>query len=350
MGNLYLGPDHDHSPPNPFWTNPAIVMASTVFHAGDKPTLQVVTRNHGDAPAPNTEVELFWADPSTGFLALPERRIGLSSGLVDPRSGTSGIDGSLTLNFGWGTAPGEDGVPPEAASTNGGHVCLLARAKCTALDEHYDEAHPTSDPLTAIHNVHVHAAGLMGSAAGNAGAGGKGERERFFAFAATNIFGEAVGTRLEAVPLDPTKDREKLEHLLAIPTVHEIASRRGKFRAPAEVQLTLGKETVVPPERLLKSRRSPEAALGKAAASYRLGHTGVLGSALAKALTAAPATCNEITLDLLPFEIRQGLLSVVPGGEDGDISVVEIHHVTTEKQPRLIGGLTVVYQTARNMF
>ncbi len=66
---IYIGPDSTQAPPNPFWTNSAIVPPSQDLVVGVTVSINVTVQNTGDTSPPST-LELYWSDPTTGFQAV----------------------------------------------------------------------------------------------------------------------------------------------------------------------------------------------------------------------------------------------------------------------------------------
>ena len=348
---LYIGPDStatagDHvNPPAVNWLNPDISITPQDpnqeygLQVGTTYNIVVTVRNHGALASPaSTTVQLYWSDPSAGFV-IPNppldaaQKIGEQQGSV-PASGST--DGFQTFPFQW--TP--DGT---ALGTNSGHVCLLARvayqgaaAPCGTPNERYDSTAPYADRMSAIHNVQLTPMMMM--------------RRRHimeFAFALPNPERIELQTRLVVTPLHPERDHHRLVNLLGIYRVQDYLKGGGAFREPAEVGVALGKERLI---------ARPQALGGHAfhpgcPPRNRLNHTGVLLPELAQALRDhAEKFDRERLIDLVPNETRQGILRVVSEGNPGEIHAVDIRHETIGEQPRLIGGLTVLYRTVDNHF
>jgi len=324
--NIYLGNSIESAPSDPYWGNPAIVPPATVTEANGI-TIPVTVRNHGDA-APATSLELYWSDPTTGFIALPSRRIGTSFTFASIPAATAvpPADGSATHAFAW--------VPPaEAATLNGGHVCLLARARMEAppgarcMQQSYTNT-PQTDPRSAIRNIHVV----------------QGMRRKAFAFAATNLPRQENESLLFIRPRDPKVDRRRLEALAEDPLVHELlAHRQVRFVAPAAVRVGHGREQLqIPYEALEKELRVPTftrlGPMDEQAAAQLLEPGGKLIECLAE----------PVPLALKPLERRLMTLHVEMRDVDHAAYVVDVEHRGADGAA--IGGLTVIFVAPHDFF
>lgn len=333
--SLYLSHvDHDHAPPSPFWRNEAIEIASTTVTVGDEPTITVSVKNIANTTAVNTTCELFWSDPTTGFMAT-NAIDSLKSGNVGPRSAITMIDGEWRPTFDWT-------VGQDSRDTNGGHVCLLARISCSAFEENYDEMSPQTDSLSAIRNLHVNMARAAAAAERD-----ETSRERFFGFSATNTFSQGMGTQITAKPLDPNKDQDRLREIAnAVPELRRELLCGRRFAVPDAVRMHLGIERLIPHPAQLFGTHEAGVKCAPGRPGPRLSRTGPIDMRLALQLVADKSKTDACKVDLLPYEHRLAMVSVNPGGKPGDFSVVDISHWTTEKTPRPIGGLTVIQQNA----
>lgn len=372
---LYLGAPIGQPRPNPFWTNPAIKPNADQFDIDDidvagysdelDPALtqhiRVIVNNSQDYPI-GALVELYWSDPTTGFFADSSRIIEyVRATTTDPGQPIANITvggataaghGSNVANFTW--VPYLD--DPGAAAINGGHVCLLARVSHNEAPQPgggacggnmYDAASPTTDYRSAIHNIIL--------VAGGAGA----TKKMKFAFAATNPFSQAVGTRLSVRALTPEKSKPALEQLLAPARNYRFAAQGRQFGVPNALGVALGHERVLArqarptftnTQRMLSLSRKgvpPRTPLWHAP---RLGHTGVLTEERDLFLRGSKHPEGERqSLDLLPHEIRQAVVAIEPSSH-ADLFAFEVVHETTEPHPRLIGGITFIYRTRRALF
>jgi hypothetical protein len=155
--DIYIGPDSSHAPPTPYWTNSAIVPPSDVLTRDTAVIISVTVQNSGNV-SPASTLELYWGDPTTGCLAVASHLIGrvgdVSTWTVPTYTVIPPADGTITTNFAW--------TPDAAAfSTNGGHVCLLARTEfnsspgggCPNIS--WDGTAPQADPHSGIRNIQV---------------------------------------------------------------------------------------------------------------------------------------------------------------------------------------------------
>ncbi|HEX3696152.1 MAG TPA: hypothetical protein VH374_12280 [Polyangia bacterium] len=346
--DIYLGPSRLQAPPTPFWTNPAIAPPSDSLTQGSAVTIQVTARNHGTDDAPSTQAELYWSDPTTGFMAVAANLIG-SYNFPSILGATTipAMDGEVAVNFPW--------TPPAAAvTTNGGHVCLLARlhnltppSGATCAEQIYS-ADPPTDPLSAIHNIHVYAPPGPPPPPPAGGGGGGGNRRMFFAFAATNTLRDREDTKLLVRVLDPAKDRAHLEALIASGALGRTSSRCCvKFGLPKAVLVAEGRErVVVAPEHLAAARSDAHVCVP------RLGRLGPLNAERAKVLVAPGTSFMEPRgahdLKLIPGELRQIIIQVEPCDRDNVIYAVEVDHRSSDGHP--IGGLVVVFVPPQNFF
>lgn len=326
--NLYIGDSLGAAPPTPFWQNPAIQPPVSITE-GSPITISVFVRNNGTDDAPATLLQLFWSDPTTGFVAVdPGRKIGevvfptiLGATTPPPE------DGVVSRVFAW--TPGAD-----AASLNGGHVCLLARAAMQAppgdarcAQQAYTAA-PSTDARSGIRNIHV-----IGGA-----------KKMAFAFAATNTLLDLEKTKLFIRALDPKKDRKKLEALVADPMVDEaLSARQVKLAAPKGVRMAPGRERYrVPLEPRKATRAFPTfSKLGPLSEEQ-------LKYMIEPQKKLLDVGSKPIELNLLPGERHQTLVQVEPREQHSTAYVVEIDHQGADGRP--IGGLTLVFISPRDHF
>ncbi len=338
MCDLYLGDTNARAttPPNPFYTNPCIQSPTYVFTPGTDYPINVVLQNHD----PNTGcsaalVDLYWSDPTTSFLIVAANQIAATGTPVQPISFAPTFppgDASATFPFTWTSA-----AIATASGTNGGHVCLAAIASCTSADcvapppSGPGDTANVASPQVAIHNVHVNPPPPAPPP------GPKPRRIRPFFFGATNG-GRAGGlTRIVARAYNPDneEDRVKILYLAGLPSVQQAYGRCLKFGLPAEVLLALGTESVVAPSK----------------GSARLGFTGPVVGEFADELVKRSwgkavghhAATKEV--DLIPRQVQQAAVEVIPRENDGRIYAVEISHELLVKgaAPVVLGGLTVLF-------
>lgn len=343
--DLYLGPSHDQAPPNPYWTNPAISPTTTSMTVGTGITIHVTARNHGTDAAPPTLVELFWSDPTTGFPAVASRLIGsyiFQDTNIPPDAilGATSIppaDGEATVPFAWTPTA-------EAAGTNGGHVCLLARLSMASppaggCEQQIYTNSPTTDPRSAIHNVHVYAA--------KSAVGAGSDEAMGFAFAATNTLPHLADTKLSVRVLDPklADHRRRLQLVMSQRAIHDtLAKRQLKFAVPNGLLVGQGRECVQLPAAMLRN-----AGRGVQTPLPRVQRTGPVSAQLLSRLLnpgtkLAEPKARAIDLNLLPGEIRQTLVQVAPARVDNAVYAVEVEHRGADDTP--IGGLTILFVPA----
>jgi|GEM_PF-2005488 len=376
---LYLGAREAEPRPSPFWTNPAIKPIASQPDADDLPglideldpnftqTIKVTVKNQATYDIAST-LDLYWSDPTTGFIADPTRLIETQYPIVPARDTLAGVDGSFAALFSW--LPSTTSAP----STNGGHVCLLARTSHNSVAApggscgggYPDDSAPSTDFRSAIHNIVLVA-------------GGWHMKRLHFAFAATNPLPKAVGTKLLVRPLIPERDTRELERLLEPTRNYTFASLGNRFGVPGALGLALGHERALArPVRALVSKRSEktcsrcidrcgtcpsctghcEKLLPKRENEPlqqrlqmrvpRLGFSGVLSDEFAERLGGQDKPAESLSVDQLPFEIRQSIVTLEPGG-DADLYAFEVIHETTEAKPRLLGGLTFMFRVRKDL-
>ncbi|MEZ4228824.1 MAG: hypothetical protein R3B89_06655 [Polyangiaceae bacterium] len=352
--DIYLGPDRANAPPAPFWTNPAIDPPTLALTEGIPYTIQVTARNHGTDDSPETRLELYWSDPTTGFMAVPSRMIGETLLVVPAGIALPPSDGQIAFNFSW--TPDSN-----ATSTNLGHVCLLARLRNisppvdTSCSQQVYGPDPTIDPLSAIRNVHVYAPPPPPPDGG--GEGGEFKKFMAFAFAATNTLQHTAKTRLLVRPLHPEKHEKNLRWLAADPAIHRgLGGRCLKFAEPKGVLVAAGRERILVPRRVW-DHRHPFKALDKRLAAmspdkYRLSHLGPVQTNHIEHLLAPKTKPVEAgkaeDVELLPGEMRHTMVLVEPADLDGAAHIVEVEH--TGPDGERIGGLTLVFLPPCNWF
>jgi hypothetical protein len=331
---IYIGLDSTQAPPTPFWANPAIVPPSDTLTVGTTVSINVTVQNTGD-PSPPSTLELYWSDPTTGFMAVNLiGRIGDTSVWTVPfHTDLPPVDGSATTAFAW---------TPNAAAlgTNGGHVCLLARTQFNTSPSNpscpnvsWDPISPQTDPHSGIHNIQlVPAFGLH-----------RKPHRFYFAFAATNSTKDGRPGLLHVRFLDPKVDEERarLEQVLFQPYIERRLCGRGRITAPKAVLLGAGRESLVMPQRLLVDATLRD----QHVCVPRLGNLGRFTPEQAKALLAPGYRFEEATkphtVDLAPAESRQIILELI-GQEEGEHTyAVEVLHTTAEGKP--IGGMTILF-------
>jgi hypothetical protein len=344
MCDLYLGDTNARAttPPSPFYTNPSIQSPTYVFTQGTAYPINVVLQNHDTAAGcTGALVNLYWSDPATSFMIVGANQIPATGTPVLPIAAATTIppaDGSTTFPFSW--------TPdPTAAGTNGGHVCLAAIASCTTTDCIAPppcgpgQAATTGSPQVAIHNVHVNPPPPPPPSPRPGGP----RRPPPFFFGAANGGKLAGLTRVVARAYNPDneEDRLKILHLAGLPAVQQAYGRCMKFGVPAEVLLALGAESVVVP------------AL-RGGSTVRLGFTGPVEAEFAEELVkrswakAAGHHASTKEVELVPRQVQQTAVQVVPKEDDGRIYAVEISHELVIKgaAPVVLGGLTVLFAAA----
>ncbi len=343
--DIYLGPDRANAPPTPFWTNPAIIPPTTSLTEGLPYVIQVVARNHGTDDSPETHLELYWSDPTTGFMAVAARKIGEVNLVVPGGISIPPTDGQIAQNFSW--------TPDSTATgTNGGHVCLLARMENISApsnpscSQQFYGPDPTVDPLSAIRNVHVYAPPPPPPAPDGGGDGGGFKKFMAFAFAATNTLHGTAKTRLTVRHLNPEKDEKNLRWLAADPAIHRgLGGRCLKFAEPKTVLVGEGRERIIVPRRVWDARGKDKRLIEMSPDKYRLSHLGPLSTNYIEHLLA-PRTKPEdagkpMDVELLPGEMRHTMVLVEPAEKDGVAHVIEVEHTGPKGEP--IGGLTLVF-------
>ena len=347
--DIYINPTYWTTPHTPEYANTAIDVGpgGITFsqNPGDPPRiLQVTVRNHGTDDSPSSRLELFWANPGTGFTLMGQ--IDISKFVVVPGGDGISTDGSSTENFSF------DPYAAGVGTTNGGHVCLLAQVQNESSPTlpcmpqgHEAPSAAATDARSAIRNIHVDAPPPAPKHAPPPGGHGKGMS---FAFSAADPSPREEESRLEIRALDPVKDRERLRRLMADPAVfHALACRRGRFAMPEAVLAAEGIERVVLPRPVVVLRNLYEAPRNLP----RMGNLGPLSSATATRLLPSRAKFAEakepLALRLAPCEIRQMMVHVVPSGED-HFYAVSVEHCGAKD--RAIGGLTMIFVPPPEVF
>jgi hypothetical protein len=350
MCDLYLGAPNSRTstPPNPVWENPSIISSTYTFVENTTYSLTVQLQNHDTvAGCAGAEVDLYWTDPTTGFVLQAANLIGATAGSIGTATAIPPADASSNFAFTW--TPGSD-----AAGTNGGHVCLAAIAGCNSADcgevvpyrTPPNQTPDLSNVQVAIHNVQVNMPAPGAPPPPSGGGHGHGPPPPAmspgsgpFFFGATNS-GQVAGiTRITARAYDPANasDRYNLVQLASLPSVVAAFGPKAKFGVPEQVHLGLG------PEALLLRQD------GKGGG--RLGFTGPVSQEFAKDLVrgrwnkGAGRKGSTQEIDLLPYQVQQVGVSVVPGHEDATLYAVHIAHelLVKGKKPLYIGGLTVIF-------
>lgn len=145
---LYLGSGRFGAPPRPATeANDALWMSSYEVKVGAQVFGQLRVHNLGTDNSPSTHVELFVSD-SDGYPTAANRLI-FETNVVVPGAANGGSPGEWAQNYSY------------SFPTVGRHV-LLARvennsppAGAGCSSQGYDVSHPTTDPLTAVHYIHV---------------------------------------------------------------------------------------------------------------------------------------------------------------------------------------------------
>ncbi len=345
---IYLGTGRSASPLPADYGNDSIGVSGAPLTEGEAILIPVTAYNHGDV-SPPTSVELYWSDPTTGFLAVSTRLIGKTN-LPDGVPSASTVpptEGSIATNFPW--APDSN-----ALGTNGGHVCLLARlnnlaapSDGTCSQQTYNSASPATDPLSAIHNVQI----IAPPSPKPAPPGPRRHWPIWFAFAATNTLRDHEDTKLIVRVLDPARDREKLQGLVASPAIDRaLACRNLKFAVPNGVQIAEGRERIITP---LPPAQFPVHHGGTHTCTPRISRLGALTAQLAPHLIAPGTKLIEaghgaIDFKLLPGEQRQTLIQVEPGDHENAVYAVEVAHEGANGHA--IGGLVLLFVPPHNYF
>lgn len=349
MCELYLGPTGSYSgtPPTPFWTNASIEVGTGSFNRGTAYPIPVTLQNH-QVGAMNgcmsSVVKLYWADPVTSFTCVASQEIPITTGqpAVQPISGASSFgDSSVVFNFTFSPDASVFGT-----GTDPGHVCLLGAGFCASTDCSATAPEPVTpgnnpdvtNNRIAIHNIHVQdpMPGMIRHWP---------FRTWPFFFGAAHGADVAGRTRLVARAYDPRDegDRVRILELVAMRGVRAALGPGAKFAVPAEVHLGLGLENIL---------LTPAKAF--AGPAPRLGYTGTVRPELADDLirgawtkaTAGHAPAESV-LEMVPHQIRQAGIHVVPHGPDRDHThayAVEVRHeLITKAGPVVMGGLTVIF-------
>ncbi len=341
--DIYINPTYWITPHPAEYGNLAIDVGAggTNFIQGVARTVRVTVRNHGTDDSPNSRLQLYWADPSTGFTLM---------GQIDADK--------------FGTAPGGDGIAidgewpenfafnPDATvvGTNLGHVCLLARVQNTtspggacSVQSYVTPA--ATDARSAIRNIHVSAPAPSPRPSPPPGGGPGGMH---FAFAASNNLAGVEDTRLEVRALDPAQDKERLATLFSDRALfHTLAKRHVKLSIPDGVRIAEGRERIVLP------RPSVILRSGEHCHGYpRIGRLGPLSDRRAAKLlfpnTKLMDAKKPIDLKLIPGEMRQMIVHVVPCKGERPFYVIAVDHKTAEGYP--IGGLNLVFIPPPTLF
>ena len=341
--NLYINPTVWPSDPHPaeYWNGAIDLHGSSNFTQGASRPITVTVRNHGTQTSPLSLMELFWSDPSTGFVAMNSRKIPSDqNGII---LGSDGIDdGVLPFDYNW--TPDLSIVFP-----NGGHVCLLARVSnigapaLPCMMQTYDAASPATDWRSAIHNVQVIAPPPPPPppGGGGGGGGGRGCLPLNFAFAATNTLRGLEDTKLEVRALDPVKDRDRLLSIANNKVVHQaLCCGQRKFRQPDAVLVAEGRERVILPPRVLAGQFEHPQCIP------RIGRLGPLSVKRIDRLVMPGTRLMEhkgpIDLKLHTGEMRQTLVQLRHTCQDERAAfAVDVNHKGADGQ--VIGGLVLVF-------
>jgi hypothetical protein len=346
--DIYIGNSRSEAPPNPFWQNPAIDPPSTTMTEGDSVSIAVTVRNHGTQDSPDTKLQLYWSDPTTGFAAVAGRKIGeFDFSQIDAAITFPASDGVASHNFAW-TVTG--------STVNGGHVCLLARVRNNsapadmACSQEIFGSDPTTDKLQGIRNIHVNEMAMFRADPSDPDRGDDGKFMQF-AFAATNTLLDTEDTQLTVRVLDPSKDREALQTLVSDRLVDRaLRRRRLKFAVPNALLVAPGRERVLVPNFLALGKDPREGR--PAPCAPRLSRTGPLSLRRFKHLVAPGEKAAEakkpIDLKLLPGEMRQTIVQIERSGKDKAVYAVEVRHESAKGKP--IGGLTILFVPPHDYF
>jgi hypothetical protein len=350
--DIYIGDTRAAAPPSPFWQNPAIQPPADNLTQGVPVVINVYVRNHGTDDAPSTRLQLYYANPTTGFMPIGQIEgdwdfdgSAADRPIIPGATLIPAADGVVHHPFAW-TPPGMATLP------NGGHVCLLARVYNLAsppddrcVQEIYGASPPT-DKLQGIRNIHVIAPPPSPSPAPG-GPGGDDRGFMAFAFAATNTLRNTDDTRLTVRALDPKNDRGRLETLVADPAIDKVLrNRRLTFGTPNAVLLTEGRE------RTLHTLGAPVGGKQLHCCPQRFTHLGPLSAQHVEHLrlpgTKAHEVKKPIELKLLPGEARQTIVAIEPSGRKKVAYVVEVQHESADN--RAIGGLTLIFVPPHDYF
>jgi hypothetical protein len=338
---LYLGSAQGVARTYDFWANPAIDPgASNDLDPNFMQTIQVTVGNQATYQVPST-LDLYWSDPTTGFHADPARMIGTDTPLCPPHNSLTGTDSQTVVAYSW--LPGAT-----AAGTNGGHVCLLALTSHNPAPVpgggdcgggYPDAAAPTTDFRTAIHNIQLVV-------------GGAHRKSLHFGFAATNPFRVEVGTKLCVRPLTPEHHAQEFERLLAPQRNYAFVECGTRFGNPSHIGLVLGPERILaqPYKTVFADKGDERYHRHPLLRSPRLGFTGPLTNEVEVMLRGPNQRYEEcLHFDLLPFEVRQAIVTVEPS-EGPDLFAFQVIHETTEPKPRLLGGINFIYKVRKRLY
>ena len=328
--------------PNPSYANPAIAVLDVVNNVSTPVVrdangfidvlsgqyqVTVNLYNAGASDATNTTVELWWAQPST---ATPLATIAMATA-VGATTGT--VPAASTFLSSFATTWNVD--TSSLATTNGGHVCLWARAynqgSSVCATFAYDQSNPFGDWYSAVQNVIISSVMMFQS------------RRWSFGFLAGNPSRFGCENVLSARALDPLveADRERLVGLSSMQRVRSKLGRCTSFGVPASVSIGLGRETLQAPP------IPPVGGLGPAAA---IGNLGPLRHDLAEHLLgdtvhhAAGKRPAEYRAHLAAGQIQHAVVQVEPHGDAGEVHAVEINHmVETPHGAVFVGGLVVLF-------
>jgi hypothetical protein len=359
---IYLGPDRFTTPLDPDYFNIAIQLSDEPIVVDQAVLITVFVSNHGDQ-SPPTSLELYWTDPTTGFIANPWQLIGeVDFPAIPPASVLPPADGVVSVNFSW--TPGRD-VP----DTNGGYICLLARLSnltspgCECTQQMYDSAHPATDPLSAVYNVQIVVTAPDPGDSRDSGDLGDPSDPResrelirspmYFAFAATNTLG-LEETLLDVRVLDPKQDRAKLAALVARPSIDRTLSRRNlRFGVPNGVQVGEGREGVIVTPSSVYHAADQKRAVLRPASVPRISRLGVIDPKHVPRLLLPRTRFLEakdggIAMNLLKGEQRQTFVRVEPGKNENEVYAVEVSHKGVDGQA--IGGLILLFVPPHRYF
>jgi hypothetical protein len=300
----------------------------------------------GDVNAP-VHVRLYWCGPNAGAPAQAQTPI---CDQLNPPVPLEGVP--ITVHLDNAAHPNGDtsatvSWTPSASilgTAASAHGCLFAQLQ---LDEIFPDYPLVSNPadwdpthtLNAQHNLEL----VQVS---------KGTKSLKFAFGVGQPTDKIVPAKLRVEAL--SADDLQFVQVLRANAVTAKAIKRGRLVAPGGVSLTLGLERVIARELpLAASANKRSKGNVRLVPAIRLGHTGTLSDAIAKALAASRAASIH-KLELLPGELRQAIVEItIPrSAKKGDIlgAVVLNETIPTRTRngkigaTRLIGSVGVAVQ------
>lgn len=340
------------------------------LHMGQLYPTKVTVHNSGMKPAPAT-VKLWVCPPGTNVIAgtayfLAETN---TTAPVPKCTGTNDgtTSGAQSLANAWSVLWDPASIPNLTASPgNTVHMCLFAQVRYDgSLLGTTQTSYPTnSDPNTpqnAQHNIDV----IDAVYPFKRRFGG----ERFFGFGIVNATEREFLGQIASYPVT-LEDEKSYPWLFRNPRFARLLEG-GRLRAPASAGLVLGRERIIVPRKFEEEtpppRRDPRDAEQDKGQDYRrhrrchtLGNTGVLDRETFSLLAEGKEN-KKRTVALIPGEVRQGMIHLVPppNARPGDLFVVDIRHEVAAasrgakaktgktkpaatKTPKTIGGLVVI--------